>query len=124
MVRDGMEIILGARRDPVFGPIVLVGLGGIFVEMFKDVAIRLVPFDEDEPERMIRQLRAFPLLRGARGQAPRELGAVRAGICAIARLIAGFDAIGELDLNPLLVLAEGQGAMAVDARIGLHRAAD
>ncbi len=124
MVQDGMEIILGARRDPNFGPIVLVGLGGIFVEMFRDVAIRLVPFDADEPERMIRQLRAFPLLRGARGQAPRELEAVRAGICAIARLVAGFEAIAELDLNPLLVLAEGQGALAVDARIGLRRSGD
>ncbi len=121
MVADGMEIILGARRDETFGPIVLVGLGGIFVEMFKDVAIRLVPFQEEEPDRMIRQLRAFPLLKGARGQAPRELAAIRDGINAIARLVAAFDEITELDLNPLLVLAEGQGAAAVDGRIGLRQ---
>ncbi len=117
MVQDGMEIILGARRDETFGPIVLVGLGGIFVEMFKDVAIRLVPFSEDEPERMIRQLKAFPLLKGARGQAPRELDAICKGIHSIARLISRFDEIQELDLNPLLVLSEGNGAAAVDARI-------
>jgi len=119
MVQDGMEIILGARRDATFGPIALVGLGGIFVEMFKDVAIRLVPFQAHEPDRMIRQLRAFPLLKGARGQAPRELSAIRDGINAIARLVDAFDEIAELDLNPLLVLAEGQGAAAVDGRIGL-----
>ncbi len=119
MVQDGMEIILGARRDETFGPIVLVGLGGIFVEMFKDVAIRLVPFEEDEPEKMIHQLRAFPLLKGARGQAPRELQAIVKGINSIARLIARFEHIAELDLNPLLVLSEGHGAAAVDGRIVL-----
>ena len=121
MVQDGMEIILGARQDVTFGPIVLVGLGGIFVEMFKDVAIRLVPFQPDAPDAMIRQLRAFPLLKGARGQAPRELSAIRDGINAIARLIDAFPEIAELDLNPLLVLSEGQGAAAVDGRIGLSR---
>ncbi len=121
MVADGMEIILGARRDPAFGPIVLVGLGGIFVEMFKDVSIRLVPFDDAEADRMIRALTAFPLLAGARGQAPRELGAIREGIHAIARLIDACPRIAELDLNPLLVLSEGQGAVAVDGRIGLSR---
>jgi acetyltransferase len=120
MVQDGMEIILGARRDATFGPIVLVGLGGIFVEMFQDVAIRLVPVSEAEVDEMIRQLRAFPLLRGARGQAPRELSAIRSGILAISRLIATFDEIQELDLNPLLVLSEGHGAVAVDGRIGLR----
>ena len=121
MVQDGMEIILGARQDASFGPIVLVGLGGIFVEMFKDVAIRLVPLVAEDADEMVQQLRAFPLLKGVRGQAPRELAAIRDGILAIARLVDAFDEIKELDLNPLLVLSEGQGAAAVDGRIGLAR---
>jgi acetyltransferase len=121
MVKDAMEIILGARRDQTFGPVALVGLGGVWVEVLKDVSIRLVPFGDHEADGMIEKLSAYPLLRGVRGQVPRDLAAIRQGLYAVARLIHTFEEIVELDVNPLLVMGEGQGALAVDGRLGLKR---
>jgi acyl-CoA synthetase (NDP forming) len=119
MVKDAREMIVGGKRDPNFGPVVLAGLGGVFVEIFRDVVMRIVPFDEREAEEMIRQLRALPLLEGIRGQAPRDLRALRDCILAVGRLMAAFPEIREIDVNPLMVLPEGRGAAAVDARIVL-----
>ncbi|MBW1806633.1 MAG: acetate--CoA ligase family protein [Deltaproteobacteria bacterium] len=121
MVEGGTEMILGAKRDATFGPVVLAGVGGIFVEVLKDVAMRVVPFSQDEVDKMLRTLKAYPLLTGARGRLPRDISAVRNGVLAVARLIDAFDEIQELDVNPLMVLHEGQGAVAVDARVILVR---
>ena len=120
MVEGGMEVILGAKRDATFGPVVLVGAGGIFVEVFNDVALRVLPFDEAEADTMVRQLRAFPLLSGARGRRPRDLVALREATLAVARLVDACPEILELDVNPLMVLPEGDGAVAVDARFVLR----
>lgn len=117
MIEGGMEMILGAKRDLTFGPTVLVGAGGIFVEVFGDFALRVVPFDRDEAEAMVRRLRVYPLLAGARGRRPRDLSALVDGALAIARLMAAFPEIREIDVNPLMVLHEGKGAVAVDARV-------
>ncbi len=122
MAEGGREIILGARRDPSFGPVVLVGLGGVFVEVLRDVVMRVVPFEATEADEMIRALQAFPVLQGLRGQAPRDLAALREGLLCVARLVEAFPEIAELDVNPLMLFAEGQGALAVDARILLARA--
>jgi acetyl-CoA synthetase (ADP-forming) len=119
MVERGRELILGARQDPNFGGVVLVGLGGIFVEVFKDVIMRVVPFSAGEAEQMISRLKAYPILAGARGQTRRDLASIRDGLLAVARLVAAFPEIRELDINPLMVLGEGKGAWAVDARIVL-----
>ena len=119
MVEGGMEMILGARRDDTFGPAVLVGLGGIFVEVFKDTALCLVPFDEGESAAMLKRLRAYPLLAGVRGQNPRDIEALRHGLEALGRLMAAFPEIQELDVNPILVGRQGEGAQVVDARIFL-----
>lgn len=119
MVEGGMEMILGAKRDHTFGPVVLVGAGGIFVEVFADFAMRVVPFDKVEAEAMVCQLKAYPLLAGARGRRPRDLEALVQGALAIARLMDAFPEIIELDVNPLMVLHQNQGAVAVDARIVL-----
>jgi acetate---CoA ligase (ADP-forming) len=118
-VMAGTEMILGAKRDATFGPAVLAGAGGIFVEVLNDVALRVLPFDERDAEAMLRSLKAYPLLTGARGRKPRDVEALRRGVLAIARLVDAFEEITELDVNPLMVLHQGQGAQVVDARIVL-----
>jgi acetyltransferase len=119
MVTGGLEMILGARRDPSFGTVVLVGLGGIFVEVLRDVSMRVVPFHPDQLNEMIRDLSAYPLLAGVRGQPRRDIPAIHDGLLAVARLMEGFDQLLELDINPLVVLPEGQGVFAVDSRLVL-----
>jgi acyl-CoA synthetase (NDP forming) len=118
MLRGGTELILGAKRDPVFGPVVLVGLGGIFAEVMQDVALRLAPVDEAEAMAMLRGLKASPVLDGARGRPKADLPAAARAIAALSRFAAAHAAdIAEIDINPLLVLPQGQGAVALDALI-------
>jgi acetate---CoA ligase (ADP-forming) len=116
MVRGGVETILGVQWDPVFGPVVMLGLGGIFVEALKDVTFRLAPFDEDEARRMIGELRALPVLRGTRGHPRADLDALAQALAALSRFAAAQGpALKSLDINPFVVLPEGQGACALDA---------
>jgi acetate---CoA ligase (ADP-forming) len=116
MAPAGIETILGAQWDPVFGPVVMLGLGGIFVEAMKDMTFRLAPFDEDEARRMIGELRAFPVLRGLRGRPPADIAALGSALAALSRFAAAQGpALKSLDINPFLVLPEGQGALALDA---------
>jgi acetate---CoA ligase (ADP-forming) len=116
MVKGGVETILGAQWDPVFGPVVMLGLGGIFVEALKDVTFRLAPVDEAEARRMIGELRALPVLRGVRGQPPADLDALASALAALSRFAAAQGpALRSLDINPFLVLPEGKGALALDA---------
>ena len=116
MLKGGIEMILGAKRDPVFGPVVVVGLGGIFAEIIQDVAVRPAPVDEAEAMAMLRSLKAFPVLDGARGRAKADLKAAAGAIAALSRFAAAHaDEVAEIDINPLLLLPEGQGAMALDA---------
>ena len=116
-VKGGTEMIVGARRDRTFGPVILVGSGGIFVEVLKDVSMRVIPVDEGEVEQMLAELKVSPILTGARGRKPRDLKAVGQCLLSAARLIQAFPEIQELDINPLLVFPESQGVQAVDARI-------
>ena len=116
MARSGVETILGAQWDKVFGPVVMLGLGGIFVEAMKDLTFRLAPFDEAEARRMIGELRALPVLRGLRGRPPADLAALASALAALSRFAAAQgSALESLDINPFLVLPEGQGALALDA---------
>ena len=116
MAAGGVETILGVQRDPVFGPIVMFGLGGIFVEALKDVTFRAAPFDEAEAQAMIESVAAYPLLTGLRGQPPADLGALAASLSRLSCFAAAnADAIESLDVNPFLVRPEGQGALALDA---------
>jgi len=119
MVVGGKEVILGMTRDPQFGPLLMFGLGGIYVEVLKDVAFRVAPVGPDEAEAMIREIRAFPLLRGVRGEKPSDLPAIVDALCRLSQLCADFPEILEMDVNPLLVKPEGEGAVAIDARLGL-----
>jgi acetyl-CoA synthetase (ADP-forming) len=115
MAPPGVEVILGMLRDPQFGPAVMAGLGGVFVELYKDVAFRLPPLTLAEARAMLMELKAAPLLTGYRGQRPRDLDALAACACAVARIAAGHPEIQEMDLNP--VLAYERGCVIVDAKI-------
>jgi acetyl coenzyme A synthetase (ADP forming)-like protein len=114
-VDAGTETIVGVNRDPGFGPLVLFGLGGVFVETFEDTSLRVAPVSEPEATAMIDDLQAAPILRGARGRDPADLDAVVETIERVGRLAADFPAILELDVNPLV--AGPDGVQAVDLRL-------
>lgn len=115
MVQGGAEAFIGVKRDPVLGPFVAVGLGGIFVEILKDVVLRPAPVSVAEAEAMIGQLKALPILKGARGRPPLDVRALAEAVATVSRLAAACPALAELDLNPVLVRAEGQGVVVLDA---------
>jgi acyl-CoA synthetase (NDP forming) len=118
MITDGVEMIVGVTRDPVLGPAVLVGLGGIFTEVYADTAVRPLPIDEADVWEMLHSLRGFPLLDGARGRPKLDTRAFVRTVLAVARLAAGVgDRLAELDCNPVLV--RRRGAVAVDALVVL-----
>ncbi|MDY6953451.1 MAG: acetate--CoA ligase family protein [Thermodesulfobacteriota bacterium] len=120
MIPQGKEVILGITRDIQFGPMIMFGLGGIYVEVLKDVAFRIAPLSVEEADAMIREIRAFPLLRGVRGEAPADIKGIREALLRLSQLAMDFPEIIEGDINPLLVCPEGEGAVAVDARITIH----
>jgi acyl-CoA synthetase (NDP forming) len=116
MVQGGVELILGTKKDPMFGPMVMVGLGGIFAEIFKDVALQPAPVDEAQATAMLRSLKAFPLLDGARGRPKADVPAAAKAIAALSRFaVRHADGVSEIDINPLMVLDLGRGAHALDA---------
>ncbi len=115
--RDGRELILGMSTDPSFGPLLMFGLGGIYVETFKDVAFRVPPVTDQEAREMIRSIRSYPLLEGVRGEKPVHLDAVVESIQRLSQLVQTHPALAEIDVNPFL--ATPQGAWALDARIRL-----
>jgi len=118
MVAGGVETILGVQRDPLFGPAVMFGLGGIFVEALDDVVFRLAPFGLDEARRMIREIKGFKVLQGLRGAPPADLEALAEALARLSALAAASaERIESIDVNPFLVLPEGQGAVALDALI-------
>ena len=118
MVGEGVELIVGTRRDPLFGPLVMVGLGGVTAELFQDVSIRLAPVGDDEALEMLRELRAFPLLDGWRGGAKADVAAAAGVVSALSALAAAnADCVETIEINPLRVLAAGRGAVALDAVI-------
>jgi 4-hydroxybutyryl-CoA synthetase (ADP-forming) len=121
MITSAKEIILGAKQDQLFGPLVMVGLGGIYVEVLKDVVFRLAPIDEEEAEKMVDSIKAIKLLKGIRGEAPSDLAAVVDSLQRLSQLITDFPEIEEFDINPLLVLESGKGVRVADVRIGLKR---
>jgi acyl-CoA synthetase (NDP forming) len=118
MVSGGVETIAGVVSDPVFGPVVMFGLGGVFVEVLKDVTFRLAPFDTAEARRMIRSIRGFPMLEGVRGAPPADVEALAEMLAALSRFAAAnADVIESIDLNPVRVMEKGRGVVALDALI-------
>ncbi len=115
--KEGQEVIVGMSTDPRFGPVLMFGLGGIYVEALKDVAFRVQPITRTDAEEMIRSIRGFPLLEGVRGEAGADLEALAEVIQRVSQLVGDHDRIAELDLNPFMALESG--GLAVDARITL-----
>jgi len=120
MVPRGKEVILGMARDPDFGPMLMFGLGGIYVEVLKDVSFRIAPIDRQEAALMISEIRAYPLLRGVRGEEPADIPAVIDAVVKLSQLVTDFPEIIEMDVNPLMVMSSGRGAVAVDSRISIN----
>ncbi|WP_426954788.1 acetate--CoA ligase family protein [Muricoccus radiodurans] len=117
-IRDAVEVALGIVRDPVFGPVAMVGLGGVFIEVLRDVAFRRCPVTVADAEAMIRSLRGFPLLNGARGRPVADVAALAASLSALSAFaVASGERLVSVDVNPVLVLPEGEGAFAADAVI-------
>jgi acetyltransferase len=125
MAPGGLEVIVGAQRDPQFGPLVMFGLGGVYVEVLQDVAFRLAPLSAADAREMVMETGAGKLLAGVRGQPRRDIGAVVEAIRGVAQLMVDLPAVAEVDLNPLIVGEAGEGAWAVDVRIAVEgQAAD
>ena len=116
----GLEVLVGMNRDPQFGPLVTFGLGGIYVEILKDVTFRLAPFSRQEAEEMIGEIRAHALLDGVRGKPPMDKEAIVDTLMRIGQLVLDFPEIAELDINPLMVYPRGQGVIAIDMRLVLQ----
>jgi acetyl coenzyme A synthetase (ADP forming)-like protein len=117
MAKRGVEVILGAVRDPKFGPICMFGLGGTFVEAMKDVTFRLAPMWEISAEIMIRSIKAYRILKGVRGAPPCDIDAIKDCILRLSQMLSDHTEIAELDINPLIVYPEGQGCVVADSRI-------
>ena len=122
MARKGVEVIVGATRDARFGPLLMFGLGGTFVEVLKDVSFRLAPMWRISASRMVRQIRAFKILTGVRGNPPSDLASIEEVLLRLSALVCNHPEISELDINPLIVHAEGQGCSVADSRIMLRKA--
>jgi acetyltransferase len=119
MAARGKEVIIGVNRDPQFGPLLMFGLGGIYVEVLKDVTFRIAPVSRQEATEMIDDIRSYHLLRGVRGERPADLKAIVDTILRVSQLVMDFPEIVEMDINPLTVYDEGRGAVAVDMRFVL-----
>jgi acetyltransferase len=116
MIKDGKEIIAGITKDPQFGHMVMFGMGGIYVEVLKDVSFRINPLSLEDAHDMIRETRTFPLLRGVRGEPEADLEAIENALLLLSQMASDFPYILEADINPLLVMERGKGIVAIDAR--------
>jgi acyl-CoA synthetase (NDP forming) len=117
MVKRGTETIVGARKDRAFGPIVMCGMGGVYVEVMKDVAFQAVPFSRQEILSMIKETKIYPLLLGVRGEDKKDMNGVIDAITKIGSLVRKCDRITDIEINPLTVYDEGSGVKAVDVRV-------
>jgi acyl-CoA synthetase (NDP forming) len=119
--RPGIELIIGVFKDPQFGPVIMFGLGGIFVEVLKDVSFRIIPIERRDASEMIREIKGFPLLQGYRGQEPADLASLEDILMKVSGFVEKRPEIKEIDLNP--IFAYKDSAVAVDARIVLEEKA-
>ena len=121
MVDKGIETIVGGTRDQSFGPVVMFGLGGIYVEILKDVQFRATPLSKLDAEKMVRSINAYPILLGVRGEKRKDMEGIVDVLLRIGSLIDKVDEIFDVEINPLMVYDRGEGVMAVDVRIILNR---
>ena len=121
MITGCEEVILGIKRDPSFGPIIMFGLGGIFVEIFRDVSFGVAPLSRERARNIIEQTRAYEILRGSRGRNPRDIDSIIDALLRLGQLALDFPEVEELDINPLFVSDEGEGSVIGDARMILKK---
>lgn len=121
MARPGVEVIVGMSKDPQFGPVLMFGLGGVLVEILKDVSFRIVPLAKRDAAEMVREIKGYPILEGYRGQEAVDVANLEDLILKVSQFVEKTPEVKELDLNP--VFAYGDGAVAVDARVVLEDAA-
>jgi acyl-CoA synthetase (NDP forming) len=115
MAKPGLEMIVGGRRDEQFGPVILFGLGGVFVEVFKDFSLRVCPIDRDDAVGMITEIKAYPLFKGVRGSKPVDIEAIADVLQKVSKLLYENEQINEMDINPAIVYERGY--CAVDVRV-------
>jgi len=121
MVEKGIETIIGARRDNTFGPLVMFGLGGIYVEVMKDVTFRALPINQKEARKMVKEIRAYPLLMGVRGEEKKDIEVIVQTLLKVGAILQEFPMISDLEINPFVVYEQGRGGKAVDVRIMLTK---
>jgi acyl-CoA synthetase (NDP forming) len=119
-VSEGIEAVVGSTLDPAFGPLIMFGLGGAYVELVRDVVFRLHPLTEHDIDAMIHEVRAVRLLEGYRGKPGGDIAALRDLLSRVSQMLTDIPELVEMDLNPVKILAPGQGCIAVDARIRLR----
>ncbi len=119
MVMGGKEVVAGMYRDPCFGPVIMFGLGGIYIEAVRDVSFRVAPLTREDAEEMVREIKMYKILRGFRGEPPSDISSIVDVLLRLSTLSTRFAEILEIDINPLIVLPEGRGCVAVDARMRL-----
>jgi acyl-CoA synthetase (NDP forming) len=122
MVAAGVEMLVGVVNDPSFGPVVACGAGGTAVELLRDVEVRIIPLSDVDAAAMVRSLATFPLLDGYRGAPPADVAALEDLLLRVGALVEAHPEVAELDLNPVMVLPRGQGAVVVDARVRIEAA--
>lgn len=120
MIVDGKQLILGVSRDPQFGPMIMFGLGGIYVEVLKDVIFRIAPLTEKDAREMLTSIRSYKLLAGTRGEKPVDQEAIIEALLRLSQLVTDFPEIIEMDINPLVAMPEKGGSVAIDSRISLQ----
>jgi acetyltransferase len=116
MVPKGREVIIGITSDPQFGHMIMFGMGGIYVEVMKDVSFRIAPLSREDAHEMIRETKSFPLLRGVRGETEADIDAIEKSLLVLSQMASDFPQIIEADINPLLVRNREEGVVAIDAR--------
>jgi len=119
MVKGGKELIIGSKLEPGFGPVIMLGMGGIYVEVLKDVTFKLAPITDKEADDMIASIKTQKILQGVRGEKPSDIAKLSECIQRLSQLVTDFKEIKELDMNPVLVMEKGKGCKILDVRIGL-----
>lgn len=117
MIMNGKEVILGLTKDPQFGTLVMFGLGGIYVEVLRDVSFRVAPLAKEDAHEMVREIKSFPLLRGVRGEPSADMEAIEEALLIMSQLAQDFPEIVEADINPLMAKPRGEGVIVVDVRL-------
>jgi acyl-CoA synthetase (NDP forming) len=120
MVTDGVEVMVGMTRDPLFGPLMAFGLGGVHVELLGDVQFRITPLTDRDAASMVRSVKGYRLLTGYRGRPAADVKAIENVLLRLAQLVHAVPEIAELDLNPIFALPTGQGCAIVDARVRIE----